>query len=371
MKKVVSYFFLLGLIALGCKEDDGPTMSSYSESPRFYVNASLNGLPLSLVAGEQGYQIYTSFKTVDSVLEMKGIIARDTADLRNALVLTIKGSDLISPLSTPHPGTVFNLGPLSLSDPSGMTILPDHFDYHFFADTVNGHIPLQWTAPNRSYYGDSCSIMGLNSLTKPIFNIEMSSIGPLTCTPSVKHTIQTGGDCKAQVHVLKSTSSELEVEAQARVGVIKKVQWQVAGQNVGQGNRLSYSVVGFQAGYRVKGEIEFESGCKETIEKVILPGSPTCDINIDYRKEVHRQLNPHNLATVELQYFDADGKRYSTAYTNTQGRFNIESINDYHDANSQYNHQRFSFSGEAILKSPDGSNLQLNNIFGSFAVAHP
>lgn len=371
MKKVMLFMFLLGLVATGCKEDDGPTVSSYTESPRFYVNANLNGLPLNLVAGEQDYQMYTSYHTADSVLEMRGIIAKDSVDFKNALVVKIKGSELISPLSTPHPGTVFNVGPLALSDPSGTTILPDHYDYHFFADTVNGHIPLQWTTSSRSYYGDSCSVVGLNSLVWPVFTVEMSSVGPLTCTPSVKHTIQTDGDCKAQVHVLKSTSSELEVEAQSRVGIIKKVTWQIAGQNVGQGNRLSYSVVGFHAGYRVQAEIEFESGCKETIEKVILPGSPSCDINIDYRKEVHREVNPHNLATVELQFYDANGKMYSTAYPNTQGRFSIESINDYNDANSQHKHQRFSFSGEAILKSSDGSSLQLNNIFGSFAVAHP
>ncbi len=370
MKKVFLFVSFLFLV-LGCREDDGVGQSSFVESPRFYVNATVNGLPLNLVAGEESYRMFTSYELKDSVLEMYGALATDSPAYRKALVLKLRGSDILDPQSIPHPGNLFKPGPVPLMDPSGATVLPDYFDYHFFADTVNGHIPLVWIAPSSSYYGDSCSIVGLNGQQNPTFSIEMRSTGPLTCTPSVKHIIETGGQCKAQVHVLKSTSSELKVEAQARVGRISSVNWQIAGQNAGQGNSLQYSVVGFQTGFKVRAEIQFESGCTEIIEKIILPGSPICDINIDYRKEGHRVTNPHNLSTVEIQYFDEDGKMYSSAYPGTQGGFAIESTNDYNDVNSNHKHKRFSFSGQAILKSADGTSLQLNNVFGSFAVAHP
>ena len=48
------------------------------------------------------------------------------------------------------------------------------------------------------------------------------------------------------------------------------------------------------------------------------------------------------------------------------------SFGEYLDAAaSSHKHKRFSFLGDAILKSADGSTLQVNNIFGSFAVAYP
>jgi len=370
MKKVVLFFTLFTALS-ACKDDDGLSQSTFTESPRFYINSTLDGLPLNLAAGEDGYQMYTSYQMEDSVLVMSGTLAADSPSFKKALLIKLRGSELIGPGDQPSPGTIFNSGALALKDPSGATVLPGHFDYHFFADTINGHIPLMWNAPFSSYYGDSCSLYGLDINEHQSFSIEMSSTGPLTCTPSVKHTIETGAECKAQIHVLKSTSSELQVEVQERIGRINNVNWQIAGQNVGRGSSLVYSVVGFQPGYRVKAFVEFESGCTEVIEKVVLPGTPNCDINIDYRMEGHRESNPHNLATVELVYFDETGKAYSSAYPNAQGAFTIESISDYLEVNASHNHQRFSFSGQAVLKSADGSSLQLNNIFGIFAVARP
>ncbi|MGB0978418.1 MAG: hypothetical protein ACPGVV_03435 [Croceimicrobium sp.] len=369
-KVLVIASFLIALFS-GCKEDEGPNQSSFMESPRFYVNSTINGLPLNLVAGEEGYQMFTSYELEDSVLVMNGVLAADSPAFQKAVVLKIRGSELLGPNSQISAGNVFQQGPLPLMDPSGATVQPGYYDYHFFADSINSHINLLWSAPRSSYYGDSCSIIGLNSSLNQSFTIEMSSAGPLSCTPSVKHTIQTGKECKAQIHVINSTSSELHVEVQERIGRIQEVNWQIAGQNAGQGNSLLYSVVGFQPGYRVKAEVKFESGCTEIIEKIILPGGPSCDINIDYRMEGHRVANPHNLATIELQYYDESGKLFSSAYPNAQGSFVIESVSAYSDANSSLSHQRFSFSGEAVLKSADGSSLQFNNIFGSFALAHP
>jgi hypothetical protein len=372
MKKV--YRFLLAFAVLSftaCKEDDGLSQTSFVESPRFYVNATVNGLPISYKAGEGNYQMYTNYQVQDSVLHMYGVLATDSPAYRNALRLNIRGAELISNMAYPSAGNVFEKGALPLYDPSGLTALPGHFDYHFSADSVNGHIPLIWHTPSSSYYGDSCFLIGLNQANQQSFTVEMQSAGPLSCTPSVKHTIRTGQDSKAQLHIVRNSNSELSAEVQARIGRIQKVTWEVDGANAGNGQTMQYSAVGFSASFQVKASVEFEDGGVEVIEKVVLPGGSACDINIDYQKRKHRVQNPHNLKTVEIQYYDADGKLYSSAYPLSQGNFNIESISDYHDSNSAHKHQRFSFSGNAILKSADGSTLEINNIFGSFAVAHP
>lgn len=373
MKKVFPLFSILAmLIITSCKEDEGLSQSSFSESPRFYVNATVNGLPLNLTAGELGYQMYTNFDIIDSVLVMHGTLAADTPQVKNALRLSIRGAELVHTASQAQAGNVFNTGPLPWQDPTGLTVLPGHYDYVFTADTVNGHIPLVWNSPaSNSYYGDSCRVMGINSKMHNTFTVEMQSAGPLSCTPSVKHTIRTGQQSKAQIHVHNNSNSGIRAEAQTRIGRIQNVSWEVDGQAAGQGLILNYSTVGFTVSYTVKATINFENGDQEIIEKVILPGGPACDLNIDYSFQGHKIENPHNLKTIELQYFDENGKLYSSSYPNAIGNFVIESISDYNDEASEHKHQRFSFSGHAILKNADGSTLEVSNIFGSFAVAHP
>lgn len=371
MKKVSLFSLAFALLFSACKEDDGLSQTSYMESPRFYVNATINGLPLSLKAGEDGYQMFTDYRVVDSVLNMYGVLAADSPAYRDAFKITLRGSDLIQSPSHIQSGNIFETGNISLYDPSGRTTLPGFFDYFFTADSVNGHIPLQWKTPTSNYYGDSCNLIGLNAYSHEDFTVEMQSAGPLSCTPLVRHTIRTGQDSKAQLYIVKNSNSELQAEAQARIGRIHKVTWYLDGQNAGIGQYLQYNTVGFSASFQVKAVIEFEDGGLEIIEKVVLPGGSACDINVDYTKKAHRVDNPHNLRTVELEYYDANGKLFTSAYPNSIGNFEIESVGDYNDASSSYRHQRFSFSGNMILKSSDGSTLEVNNIFGSFTVAQP
>ncbi len=187
----------------------------------------------------------------------------------------------------------------------------------------------------------------------------------------MKHTINTESECKAKVEVIQSSGTQLKAKAIARLGKIASVDWFMGSQKIASGINLNYQASGHYVNYNLKAVVKFESGCQETIEKVIMAGGTDCDINMNYRRVKHRVSNPHNLRTVEIRYYDAEGKMYSSWYPNSQGRFNIEALSGYRDANSVYDHHRFSFSGEAILKSSDGSSVQLNNIFGIFALAHP
>ena len=81
--------------------------------------------------------------------------------------------------------------------------------------------------------------------------------------------------------------------------------------------------------HKIKAEITFQAGCKEVIEKTILPGTVNCDLNITYQRTASRENNPHNLNTVEVIYFDENGKAYSSLYANSTGEFTIESVNNY------------------------------------------
>ncbi len=376
MKKLMTSLIGVVLLLTACNKDSDLNQAEYSDSPIFYVSGSVNGLPVNNQAGKDGYKMYTHYFIEDSVLHMESILAADSPAFRDAFKIDIRGTALnTNPINTGYFASLIS-GPLPLADPTGFPRRPYVFDYFFASDTLNEDIPLQWTTPDSTYYGDTCSFTGVNALQRPNFRVEMSTSGSLSCTPLVAHTIQSQGDCKAEVHILKSTNSELIAEARNRVGGIQSVQWFVNDQSAGTNVKLNYNVVGFSPGYRLKAKIFFENGCTETIEKVILSGSSQCDININYQKRAHRDYNPHNLGTVVVSYFDANGKEFTSNYAYNTGSFNIETIATYNDVTQEVQpienqHKRYTFSGDLILKSGDGSTVQLNNLFGIFAVEHP
>ncbi|MDZ7848146.1 MAG: hypothetical protein U5L96_16110 [Owenweeksia sp.] len=77
------------------------------------------------------------------------------------------------------------------------------------------------------------------------------------------------------------------------------------------------------------------------------------------------------LATVQLTYYDESGKAYSSHYNDVVGSFKIVSTTPYNENEAGQPTTRFFFETEAVLKSSDGSTLELKDTFGSFAVAHP
>jgi|GEM_PF-1572305 len=376
MKKAMTSLVGVILVLTACNKDSDLDQAEYSDNPIFYISGSVNGLPVNKEAGKDGYAMHTHYFMEDSVLHMESILAADSPAFREAFKIDIHGGSLSTdPTNTGYLSSLIN-GPIALADASGYPRKPYVFDYYFTSDTLNEESPLHWTTPDSTYYGDSCSFLEVNALQTASFKVEMSSAGPLSCTPLVVHTIQSQGDCKAEVHILKSTNSELRAEARNRVGSISSIQWFVNDQRVGTDLNLNYSVVGFSPGYRLKAKIFFASGCTETIEKVILSGSPQCDINLNYQKLPHRDYNPDNLGTVTVSYFDSKGKEYNSNYANNTGHFNIQAIARYNDPlgqaqNSEENHMRYTFSGDLVLKSSDGSTVQLNNVFGIFAVEYP
>jgi hypothetical protein len=328
MKKARVSLLGIVLVFTACNKDTDLDQAEYSDNPIFYISGSVNGLPVNNQAGKDGYAMYTHYFVEDSVLHMESILAADSPNFREAFKIDIHGASLSPiPINTGYFSSLTN-GPIPLADASGHPRRPHVYDYYFTSDTLNEDSPLQWTTPDSSYFGDSCSFLEVNALQTVNFKVEMTSAGPLSCTPLVAHTIQSQGDCKAEVNILKSTNSELVAEARNRVGTIQSIQWFVNDQSVGTSRSLNYSVVGFSPGYRLKAKIFFASGCIEIIEKVILSGSSQCDININYQKQPRRDYNPHNLGTVVITYFDAQGKEYTSDYAYNTGHFSIEAIAD-------------------------------------------
>lgn len=362
-------FTILLFIISACSKEAQQESVYYSDNPLFFLSGTMNGLPINIEAGHDAYQLYTGTTWNDSVFHIQSIMAVDSPNFKNAFFLDIRGAGLLGQASASQAYQAIQTGPLPLADPSGHTHLPHHYDFVFYSDSVNGHIPLRWEVPGASYYGDSCTVVGVDASEDPNFQVVMKSAGPLSCTPEVKHIIQVEGNCKAELHLITSTANKIEAQLRARVGIIEKVDWFLNGEKVHTGPNLNHNLINYNPGYRLRAEVSFKSGCAEIIEKVVLAGVSHCDINLDFRKSPHRQYNPHNLSTAEIRYYDAAGKEYTSFYQNPEGAFRIESLGSYWE--QEVEHKRISFSGRVLLRSADGNTILLDNFLGSVAVPMP
>ena len=93
-------------------------------------------------------------------------------------------------------------------------------------------------------------------------------------------------------------------------------------------------------------------------------GSIFCN-EISYSKE------KNEIVILDENYFDANGKRFSSKYDNSIGNFRIHGLRNFEENDQNQKTVRFQFEGKAELKAADGTNLVIDNAFGSFAVAHP
>jgi hypothetical protein len=375
MMKIVRFNFwiaLLGLLSFaGCKEDDnGESGTSYTDNYRFYVDALVDGLPLRINAGENDYAMYTSYQLQDSLLLMHGLLAQDSQDIRNALQIFFRSAELGSQYRDFDPlGTLQN-GKVAVADGSGHTQVPQHFDFDFFPDTVLGNQAFYWSVQDSSYHADTCRVIGLNADLENHLDVSLNSPDPANCPINITKGISTLNTCKAEVR-LGQFGNDLALVVEPRIGSISAVRWFRGGQPIGNGTSfiLPANLVGQIA--EIKAEIDFASGCTEAITKEMLISPAACDVSINYRKKPHLSYNPHNLNTVEIVYYDQNGKRFTSLYPNTEGDFELMNTASYQDPNSGYHHQQFNFSGELLLRSRDGSTKSISKLFGSFAVAHP
>ena len=358
---------LLSLMITACEEDQ--LEDQYSDSYRFFLYANINGLPLNWNAGDGGYAIKTNHFFEGNQMVVESFLSRDTNQPQNALMLRFRGS--ANP-SMERPLNDFEAGAVALADASGMVRTPGVFDYLFQPDSTMGGPGFVWTYRGKQYYGDSLALAQIDSRATPAFSVELSNSSP-NCVISLKHQIQVQGLCKAQLRILEASSSNLQAKVQASVGRINSLRWYV--NDVAQQSsalRLNHNIISSNQPQRIKVEVQFESGCQETIEKTVIPGQTSCDLHLTYAKNPAQVVNPLNEETVEIIYYNDAGKRFSSLYAHNSGDFVIESSSPYNDmAEPDVNHRRLVFKGNALLLSADGSTVELNNIHGSFAVAVP
>lgn len=367
MKRLVPIVSILVLLA--CKDDLVQDAPGYTDSFLFYTYLSVDGYPHSLYAGAESYTMYSSSSFRDSAYTLKSILADDSANPKNAIEVSIRSERLADP-SDFTMASAMREGSIALADASGFVRNPDVYDFHFRPDTLQGHQAIYWLFDGQSYFGDSLNIQDINMHQRSFLNIEMTNSGVYSCIPSVYHRIQVDKFCKAQLLVNAGNPSSITASVAELIGVIKTVNWFVDDVYSGSAIELGSFSAPANNPVKIKAELIFESGCSEIIEKTVLPGRTDCDLHMTYIKEPNRKHNPKNFGTVEVVYFDDKGERYTSKFSNNEGRFSIESISDYNEGEEGYKRMLFTAS-DILLKHQSGATLKLQNFYGSLAFAYP
>lgn len=374
MKKSILYIFIIAITAASCGKELGDSNTSYAEDYRFFLKGQLDGLPFEFNAGQHQYFMETDYYLEDSVVVMEGRLSRHGSPEREAVVVRIRG------YQDQLPGTIFE-APENLSEGSyafrdatgyraqtGKYLLNLYSDSTFWANS-DEHYWVFEDGPTASGY-ETQKTIDVNNY--PTYNVALRTTVSGGCNSEVRHYINLNHDCDGTFKMYFSNPNKVKAEVVARVGTISDVEWfldEVEVERDFQGE-IDLSLV--PSATMLTCSIYFDDGCVRRIDRSLDSGlqSP-CITDFWYTKEKPSLHDPKQYSTVEFEYFDTNGKKYTSHYTDVDGDFRITSSSSFIENDSQQHTMRFFMEANIILKNTDGSTVELKNGFGSFAVAHP
>lgn len=362
----IGHLLAFCLLFISCSEEE-QGKETFTGSYQFFLYAEMGGKNINFNAGENGYVLHTSYEERDSLLQLRSLLAQDSANPHSAFEVILRGE--------PGPSAASKLlqrQALALADPSGMVRMPHTYDYRFYTDSLVGHQVLTWTCLGKNYYGDTLFWPKLNTREVKEMEVKLSNNGFASCVPLMTKKIDLKKDCRAKMDLQSNSSGSMQLSVSALKGDIQNVRWLLNNKPAGQGFTTTLQGSNSSMPQRIKAEVYFAAGCQMIIEKTVIGGRADCDINMFYDRTETVMANPNNEMTAELIYYDESGKRYTSFYLGNKGHFNIEAVNAYQEASASFEkHNKLVFTGDLTLQSQDGSTININRLHGSFAVAHP
>lgn len=381
MKRIYRYTCLMALgLVLSCSKDDGNAGNDYHDDFVFYVNATIDGMPMELFAGHEDYILDTDydFDAQDSLVHMTGFLSSQDTTMghSNAIMLRFVGHDAVANQGAFNLSDNVHEGNVALKDASGIKNDPDNFILNLTPDVVSSNYTYHWNFHDGSTSSNVSPSLQVSAVETPVYEVSLGA-DPYnaSCSSKTTHFINVDEDCDATIivspnHVLGG----LRASAVTRVGQVQSIKWFIDGANLSNDLVFANLPLDHDGNYRLRAEISFENGCQKVVEKhlSVLAGIPNfCDIDFSCSKDPIKINDPKQRGTVEIVYYDASGKKYSSNYDGAQGRFKIHNLRSFVTNDKGQRTARFQFEGRAILQSSDGSTVNLENTFGNFAVAHP
>lgn len=360
------------ILAASCAKDSPKDEATYIDDFRFYVKANVDGLPIEFYAGEKEYFLETQYWMEDSVPVLSGTLSSYNSMYNGSVVLRIRGAEALAGPAEFQVQNTLRPTAYPYRDQSNFKAEAGYYELQFYGDTLTSPSTYFWEFENGQTTTDQNPVVQVHATDYPTFRTKLTTTTSGSCQSAVTHYVNLAQDCDAGIEISGISAYSVKVKVNARVGTVNNVKWYLDGNEVAP-DFLGVLNVGSLAGpHSLRAEIKFAGGCEKVIVREIrdLPDL-YCISDFWYEKTEVKTFDPKQLGTVELEYYDKDGKKFTTYYNDVDGDFKIVSLSPYKENDQGQRTTRFFFEANAVLRNSDGSSVSLTECFGSFAVAHP
>ncbi len=374
MKSRIKYigFWILVLGLWACTKNVDDKGSQYHEDVQFFMDANIGGFPVEMRAGENGYFMSTSYDYTDEVVTVEGHLHQVGEPYKNAMVVRVRSSQSIASLNQFSMAQHIQQGPVAFRDATNFKAHAGNYQLSFLADSSALNFDYTWKFDDGTLAYSADPQRTVQATDFPIFKVTCESSYQGSCINSVTHYINVASDCDASFGLEMLGGTMAKVKFQKRIGSYQTLEWfldstQVYPTFTGE---LDLSVV--PGASEITCRVLFQDNCSKLISRSLDSNiQNTCLTDFRYQKEKVRTYDPMQYATVVLDYYDENGKKFSTHYTDVEGDFNIQTINDYLQNAQGTATSQITFDTKATLKNSDGSILELKDCNGTLALGHP
>lgn len=367
----VMSFFLLGLVS--CRKD--MPLPDTGE-PVFHLDAQLDGVMESIVAGDEGYYMYTSYLTDGLVPRMKGELKSSTSGL-SSWNFEFVGNSSNGSIDIDSVLTVGSKGLYSSEDviDEGVLNIAPHAD---FGNGTSGITDYYWRFMLGEAVVDTAPIFKFNTIE----NSTKKPIVTIGTRMSNGYTIESNR-CLDPAYPEAWASFELEMTAYGAYlfyltpsfsNDIEEVCWAINGYCVGVSDTLVYLHPPTAIGSRFFASASFRhnSGARTcSAREIVVLGPSVIPPDIDFTHEVKsaEEYNPLRLNKLKIDYTSPSGTVYSTSLHKSPGNVRIEEVTNYENDKSGRPTKQIILKGDFLLQDASGNVLHVNNADIVIAVA--
>lgn len=370
-KTVVIAVALLSLYS--CKKKE--LMVSKTDEPDFYLKGAKNNADFLLIAGDNGYYMYTDFTRDDSnVTAYKGILSKgncSTPSCYGALSLILRGtkqynSDAIPDITQEIVLKEYRFG---LRDPKPLRRMRLSAEPSYFSKA--GTYTYEWSfGDGQNATGDAPEVLFAHS-TKSVsvcLNITGGDCSSHLCFDALTDK------CSAEINVIpQGNSIQLQGVYKGNSGAIKYVWIFEDGRRVA-GKSLAWVPESGINQAKVCLEITDENDCVSRICRTVVvhKDSVECAPAFNYQTSILQPVfGMLQLQTAEIIYTDENGVTFSTALSPTPGVevLKILEIHDYKKSETGNPVKRLRISFTAVLTSATGAQIQFTQMEGYIGIA--
>jgi hypothetical protein len=357
-----------------CSKEGEPT-ASYVDTPAFYLKGQIGLDSLDIVVGEDDFTLVTDYIAgPDSVLILRGRVEHISPSEHEAFAIWFRTNSKVNIGTSVSPINItqeLQQQLYSLSSTGSYSVLPGEYLITAFAS--GNATNFSWSSGNGSNAGNQSTFSVQNQVAE--FPITLVGEGN-SCVDQITHHINLSKQCDISFDLTRMGDSVLKPTIKTRSsGSPVSTEWFLDDQKIEISNFGTFKIDTSIPHISCKAVFTFADGCEKTVIRTIRNDNigtlQSCNIDFDYIVQHITQPNPQQFGTVELIYTDSNGVRYTSKHEDFGGSFSVQSVSDFQRNERDMPTKRFSFTANAVLKSANGDELVLKELFGHFAVAYP